>query len=190
MRLTWPIVAALVLLSVPPAQAESPGPSQESARSEAKDDPLIGTWASKTLFGPALYGELTVTREGSRWQATLSGAESRFTSTGDTVRFAFPRNLGGEQPGQPLRKRLRRSRGGTGLTAPRRRIGFHPDRLEAALPRLVEPTVLPFAAKVIRHRRGGRHHVNDKDRLSSRSSTRPRLPPGRAPCALRRTGAQ
>jgi hypothetical protein len=94
MRLTWPGVAALVLLGVPLAQAESPGPSQESARSEAKDDPLIGTWASKTVFGPALFGELTVTREGSRWQATLSGAESRFTSTGDIVRFAFPRNLG------------------------------------------------------------------------------------------------
>lgn len=73
----------------------SSDPAAESATAvDPAVDPLIGIWASETTFGPALHGELTVTRDGSSWRATLTSAESKFDVTGDSVRFAFPGNLG------------------------------------------------------------------------------------------------
>ncbi len=80
-------------------------PSGSPAQSPAADDALIGIWASRTVFGPALHGELTVAREASSWRATLAGAESTFQATGDGVRFAFPGGLGG------FRGRLTKDRG-------------------------------------------------------------------------------
>ncbi len=58
------------------------------------DNSLLGLWASETVFGPALHGELTIAREGKSWRATLAGAESKLDMTGDAVRFAFPGGLG------------------------------------------------------------------------------------------------
>src|SRR4051812_6403274 len=52
-------------------------------------DPLTGLWSSESSFGPQLRGELRVTRKGSRWTATISGATSSFEVSGDDVRFAF-----------------------------------------------------------------------------------------------------
>src|SRR5712691_5392480 len=68
--------------------------AKSQAQSQTAFDPLIGIWASETTFGPALQGELTVAREGPTWRATLSGTESIFHVAGNSVRFAFPGNLG------------------------------------------------------------------------------------------------
>jgi CubicO group peptidase (beta-lactamase class C family) len=78
-RSTW--IALLLIVAAIPAAASA-------------DDSLLGLWASETTFGPVLHGELTIAREGSGWRATMSSSESRFSVTGDSVRFAFPGNLG------------------------------------------------------------------------------------------------
>lgn len=65
-----------------------------AASAASADDSLLGLWTSETTFGPVLQGELTVAREGSGWRATMAGGESRFSGAGDSVRFAFPGNLG------------------------------------------------------------------------------------------------
>jgi CubicO group peptidase (beta-lactamase class C family) len=64
------------------------------AQSQTAEDSAAGIWASETIFGPALRGELTVTRTGPAWRAVISRAESRFAVTGDRVRFAFPGDRG------------------------------------------------------------------------------------------------
>lgn len=51
-------------------------------------------WASVNTYGPELQGELTVTRNGSAWRAQLATAETRFTTTGDSVRFSFASDIG------------------------------------------------------------------------------------------------
>ncbi len=60
----------------------------------ATDGVLEGIWASETKFTPALKGELAVTRRGSTWRATLSGAEAVFRVAGARVAFTFPGNVG------------------------------------------------------------------------------------------------
>jgi CubicO group peptidase (beta-lactamase class C family) len=63
----------------------------------APDDSLVGLWSSETRFGPALKGELTLTRggaSGNAWRATLPPANASFAVTGSAVRFSFPGNLG------------------------------------------------------------------------------------------------
>jgi len=69
--------------------------SQSPARSSTTEDPLVGLWAAEIMFGPALRGKLTLTRDGAQWRATLGNAETSFPGDGETVRFAFPGNLGG-----------------------------------------------------------------------------------------------
>ncbi len=68
--------------------------SGAAAQSPPAPDPLIGIWASETTFTPPLRGELLVTRNGSDWRARLGSVETRFGVTGDSVRFAFPGELG------------------------------------------------------------------------------------------------
>ena len=82
-RLTLAGFAGL-LLALSALQGQSP----------AVGDSLTGVWASETVFGPALHGELTVARERSGWRATLASAETKFQVTGKNVRFTFPGNLG------------------------------------------------------------------------------------------------
>jgi CubicO group peptidase (beta-lactamase class C family) len=55
----------------------------------ADDDPLVGLWLYRSVSTPGLHGELTVTRKGTSWRATLSGAEVRFEAAGTDVRFAL-----------------------------------------------------------------------------------------------------
>jgi len=68
--------------------------SGAAAQSPPAPDPLLGIWASETTFTPTLRGELVVTRNGSDWRARLGSVETRFGNTGDSVRFAFPGDLG------------------------------------------------------------------------------------------------
>jgi CubicO group peptidase (beta-lactamase class C family) len=80
------MIAGIVGLLI--ALSQSPAPSPAA-------DELVGLWVSETSFGPALRGTLTLTRDGASWRATLANAETTFPRDGDTVRFAFPGNLGG-----------------------------------------------------------------------------------------------
>ncbi len=94
MKPSWLIAAALVLAVAPAALTQAPEPAREQAQAATAQDPLVGIWATETTFGPALRGELTVTREGLSWRATLASAESRFDVTSDSIRCAFSGNLG------------------------------------------------------------------------------------------------
>ena len=78
-------VAMCVALAVVPAL----GSGQSST-----PDPLVGLWMSDTTLGPPLYGELTIARTGSVWRATLAGAQTGFSVSTDSIRFAFSANRG------------------------------------------------------------------------------------------------
>jgi len=58
------------------------------AGAQPADDQLIGIWASETVFGPNVHGELTVVREGADWRAALSGTELH--SARYSPAFVFP----------------------------------------------------------------------------------------------------
>ncbi|MGZ3333632.1 MAG: serine hydrolase domain-containing protein [Gemmatimonadaceae bacterium] len=78
------VACASLLLALSGTVAQSPPPA----------DPLIGIWASETTFTPALRGELVITRNGSDWRARIGSVEAPVHNTGDSVRFAFPSDLG------------------------------------------------------------------------------------------------
>ena len=75
-------LAGFLVMSAPRAQtaAGAAKPGQED---------LLGLWVFDTTFSGALVGDLTVSRNGSAWRATLSGEETRFENAGPEVRFAF-----------------------------------------------------------------------------------------------------
>ena len=79
-------VALLFALSPSTAPSAAPSPAE---------DPLVGLWAAEVTFGPALRGNLTLSRDGSRWRATLGSAEAIFARDGNSIRFAFSGNRGG-----------------------------------------------------------------------------------------------
>jgi CubicO group peptidase (beta-lactamase class C family) len=78
------VACAGLLLALAGATGQSPPPA----------DPLLGIWASETTFTSALRGELVVARNGSNWRAQLGSVEVAFRNAGDSVRFAFPGDLG------------------------------------------------------------------------------------------------
>lgn len=73
-------IVALIAIEPPPLSAQAPVP--------------VGIWVSETVNGSALRGTLTITRDGSNWTARIQSAEVRFLTKGDSVRFAFPSELG------------------------------------------------------------------------------------------------
>jgi CubicO group peptidase (beta-lactamase class C family) len=79
-------VALLFALSQSTAPSAAPSPAE---------DPLVGLWAAEATFGSALRGNLTLTRDGLQWRATLGNAGTTFARDGNSIRFAFPGNLGG-----------------------------------------------------------------------------------------------
>jgi len=74
---------------------QAPAGRRSATVSANEPDSLVGIWSSTTTFGPALQGELVVLREGSAWSATIGNVTSRFQVDGDSVRFAFPADIGG-----------------------------------------------------------------------------------------------
>ncbi len=87
MRKVVPLLLAVCLVLLPllaGSHAQTPSPAEQ----------LIGLWASELKFPPALRGELTITRVGSGWRATLGGAETTFKASGREIRFAFPGEQG------------------------------------------------------------------------------------------------
>src|SRR4051812_18678664 len=58
-------------------------------------EPLIGLWAAERDFGPALRGELSLTRRGSDWDAAIGNMRHRFRASGNDIRFALAGGLGG-----------------------------------------------------------------------------------------------
>jgi CubicO group peptidase (beta-lactamase class C family) len=83
---TWLVIAALAVACAPARQ--------DSGRSPAQNDDLVGIWVFETTFGSDLEGDLMVRRERSAWRAALSGAEARFEGVAREVSFVFPDDLG------------------------------------------------------------------------------------------------
>ena len=79
-------VALLFALSQSTAPSAAPSPAEDS---------LVGLWAAEVTFGPALRGNLTLSRDGLQWRATLGNAGTTFAGDGNSIRFAFPGNRGG-----------------------------------------------------------------------------------------------
>ena len=67
------------------------GSAQDAKRA---DDGLIGIWGSESFIGPYLRGPITIANDGGTWKAIISSVETRFAPEGDSVRFAFPGDLG------------------------------------------------------------------------------------------------
>ncbi len=65
-----------------------------ASQGHAQSQPPLGLWASELGFGRELHGKLIVERKGSEWIARLGSVEARFKPNGDSVRFAFPAELG------------------------------------------------------------------------------------------------
>ena len=69
-----------------PAAAQSP----PAAVAEPPDAAaLIGLWAYRADFGPALRGPLTIRRSGRGWRAAIAGLDAPATLTGDSIRVRF-----------------------------------------------------------------------------------------------------
>jgi CubicO group peptidase (beta-lactamase class C family) len=78
-------MVAAAALAATPALAQAP----------ADPDSLAGLWASETHYGPALRGELTVSRRGEGWHAAIAGAGHDFRARPGDVRFSLPDGRGG-----------------------------------------------------------------------------------------------
>lgn len=63
------ILAAVMALAAPMAHAQVPAVDSVA--------PLEGLWVSENQFGPALSGEIEISRESAGWSARLAGAEAR-----------------------------------------------------------------------------------------------------------------
>ncbi len=81
------VLALMVVLLV----GLQPAPAQES--DSARE--LLGLWAAELHFGPALRGELTLTRGAGGWTARIMDAERRFAAAGGEIRFTLPDGRGG-----------------------------------------------------------------------------------------------
>mgnify|MGYP000976905651 CR=1 FL=1 len=79
MRFTRWVIAAALLLAAAPAVAQSTAPA----------DPLQGVWVSQANYPATLRGELTVTRDGAHWRATIGDRSTQFDVANNQVRFDF-----------------------------------------------------------------------------------------------------
>jgi CubicO group peptidase (beta-lactamase class C family) len=79
----------LVWLGVAAALILAPAEAQETDASS-----LEGYWASESAEAASSL-PLTITRSGEAWRAEVAGAEVRFESDGDALRFSFPDGRGG-----------------------------------------------------------------------------------------------
>ena len=86
-RTLLPCCTGLMLALADLGGQSGPPPSSQQT------DPLIGIWASETMF-PSIRGQLSVTRDAMGWRAQISSSEKRFQPNGDSVRFSLPGNLG------------------------------------------------------------------------------------------------
>jgi CubicO group peptidase (beta-lactamase class C family) len=64
-----------------------PGEAARGGRPAAEAEPLVGLWAYRADFGPAVRGTLTVRRSGRRWRAAIAGLEVPARVTGRRIRF-------------------------------------------------------------------------------------------------------
>ena len=86
MRTIWAIAAAILCLASGGATLRG---------QPAEPEPLIGLWAAQRDFGPALRGELSLTRRGGDWDAVIGNSRHRFRAPGNDIRFALPDGRGG-----------------------------------------------------------------------------------------------
>jgi CubicO group peptidase (beta-lactamase class C family) len=61
-----------------------------SAVAQTADDSLIGIWAYRTEYNTGPAGELTVTRDGNTWRASIAGITVEGVPAGQEIRFTFP----------------------------------------------------------------------------------------------------
>ena len=61
----------------------------------AADASITGLWIYKMNYEVGLHGELTVSRHGTSWQASISGASAKGVANNHDIRFAFAHD-GGE----------------------------------------------------------------------------------------------
>jgi CubicO group peptidase (beta-lactamase class C family) len=64
------------------------------AETPTNDRDIIGLWAYHTSFPVGLEGELTISRHGANWRASIGGASANATLSGADIRLTFP-NEGG-----------------------------------------------------------------------------------------------
>lgn len=83
-------VLAALLVGLAPSVQTPP-----AATGATGADSLVGLWVAQTNPPPAPRGELTLTRGGSTWRATLGNAQASFPRDGNQVRFAFADDVGG-----------------------------------------------------------------------------------------------
>ena len=86
-RWTAHSISGIVLAVTLSARALAQAPSSSA-------DDLIGVWAQKLDFPPALKGELTVQRDGTRWSASISGARAQCTVEAELLVCTFPDGRG------------------------------------------------------------------------------------------------
>lgn len=80
--------APLLMFALLGGQA-APVPAQQ-APARPPGAALLGLWGTDTAFGPALRGELEVSRGATGWRAAIGGLGVAFPDAGDSVRFALP----------------------------------------------------------------------------------------------------
>jgi hypothetical protein len=73
----------------------SVSPALRGYAQPAPDTGITGLWVYKTSYEVGLHGELTVSRHGRSWQASISGASAQGLANNHDIRFAFAHE-GGE----------------------------------------------------------------------------------------------
>jgi CubicO group peptidase (beta-lactamase class C family) len=73
----------------PPAGTAVAPPATAQAPPAASAEALIGLWAYRADFGPALRGTLTIRRAPGGWRAAIGGLDAPAVVTGDAVRIQF-----------------------------------------------------------------------------------------------------
>ena len=86
-----PVLLALLVGLTPAVQ------TPRAATGATGADPLVGLWVAETAPPPVPRGELTLTRRGSTWRATLGKTQASFPGDreGTQVRFTFADDVGG-----------------------------------------------------------------------------------------------
>lgn len=85
-----PISRLLSLMLLWLATAGAPLPAQP-----AGGDALIGLWAARLDYGPALRGELILSRRGGNWTARIMDRRHDFAAERNVIRFTLPDGSGG-----------------------------------------------------------------------------------------------
>src|SRR5262245_52217497 len=79
------IAPMLVAFLLVPGEPVAAAPSTLTA----PDSTLLGLWSARLDLGPAVRGEMRITRRGREGHATIADHEADFAFIGDSARFAL-----------------------------------------------------------------------------------------------------